>query len=282
MERAAARKPWVAALLSVPLPGLGHLYDGSPGSAALAFGVFAVISGAGPAATWATFAGMAATYTLGAAWVVATAVHAAVSARRTGEVRLGWYQRWPVYVLLLLSVHLGLRAAFYRFGLPYCRFHAYRVTTTAMADTLRVGELVIADASAYRVRAPSRGDLVVFRYPVQPSTEFIKRCVAIAGDTIAIEDKRVTLNGRPLDEPYAIHTDPNVLPSFLAPGSEFAKRDTLAPYRVPDRAFFALGDNRDNSYDSRFWGPVDLGAVRGKVLYICLSKDLTRVGRQVR
>ncbi len=282
MDRIGVRRRWVAGLLSLALPGLGHLYDGAPGLAACAFGVFALIAAAGPAVAWASFAGMAAALAAGVVWAAAVAAHAAIRARRTGEARLGWYQRWPVYLLVLLAAHVGLRAAFDHLGRPLFRFRAYNLPTATMADAVRRGEVVVADMAWYRDRVPARGDVVVLRFPPDPSKDVIKRCVGLPGETVAIERKRVSVDGRLLQEPYAVRAAPGPCPPSPAPGSALARRDDLPPYRVPERAVFALGDSRDNSVDSRFWGAVDYGSIRGKALYICWSRDLARLGAPVR
>ncbi len=262
------------------MPGLGHLYNGEPDTATAVITVAALLPLVGANLVWGTFAGLVGTLLASLAWSLGTLVHAATKAKRLGEVHLRWYQRWPVYLLVCLlapfAAEVGLRA-----GLGHARFHAYRIPTAGMEDSVRVGDVIVADTWAYRRRQPDHGDVIVFQYPPEPSKDFIKRCVGLPGETVDIRDKRVALDGVLLDEPYAIHTDPQIFSSRLSPPL-FLRRDQMPPYHVPEGSFFCLGDNRDSSYDSRFWGPVERRAIKGKALYICWAKNHSRIGSRVR
>ncbi|MBP7461958.1 MAG: signal peptidase I, partial [Candidatus Delongbacteria bacterium] len=117
-----------------------------------------------------------------------------------------------------------------------------------------------------RFRRPEQGDIVVFRYPMDPETNFVKRCVGISGDTIQIINKQVYVNGKRFILPqYGKYSDRQVYPANVAP------RDNYGPYVVPDDHYFVMGDNRDNSNDSRFWGPVPDSLLKGKALIIYWS-----------
>jgi len=120
------------------------------------------------------------------------------------------------------------------------------------------------------VREPRRGDIVVFKYPDEPERDFIKRVIGLPGDTLELRNKKVYVNGQPLDEPY-VH--------FLEPAStsqevtSFDVRERYGPVRVPGDQYFVMGDNRDNSQDSRYWGFLPRSYIKGRALMIYWSYD---------
>jgi signal peptidase I len=146
-----------------------------------------------------------------------------------------------------------------------------------MKPTLLVGDHILVNKFVYGIRLPywniellpisqpKRGDIIVFRYPVDPSKDFIKRVIALPGDTVRIQDKQVFVNDKPLSEPYAVHSDSRILPLSASP------RDNMVPVKVPADNLFVMGDNRDESYDSRFWKFVEMSELRGKAFIIYWS-----------
>ena len=114
---------------------------------------------------------------------------------------------------------------------------------------------------------PRRGDIIVFVFPEDPGKDFIKRVIAVPGDTVKIRDKVVFLNGEPLDETYVRYADGSTVDGFVR------SRDNMPKVTVPPGKYFVMGDNRDRSYDSRFWGFVDEDAIIGKALFIYFSVD---------
>ena len=102
------------------------------------------------------------------------------------------------------------------------------------------------------LRKPQRGDIIVFKYPEDPTRDFIKRVIGVEGDVIESKDKTLFVNGSKLIESYVQHVD-----SFIKP-ADMDRRDNFGPVTVPKDSVFVMGDNRDQSYDSRFWGFVDL------------------------
>ena len=123
------------------------------------------------------------------------------------------------------------------------------------------------DVVLFRLGEPKRGDIVIFRYPLDPSKDFVKRIIAKGGDTVEIKDKVVYVNGLKVDEGYAHFTDHTVIPGSRVP------RDNLNPVKVPKDSYFAMGDNRDNSSDSRFWGFLKADDLVGKAEIIYFSLD---------
>ncbi len=160
-------------------------------------------------------------------------------------------------------------------------FETYSIPSGSMEESLLVGDHVVVDKVAWAPRGlpwgpilPQRplrrGDVVVFRDPAVPGRDLIKRAVALGGETVEIRGKRLRVNGAERDEPYAVHRDPAVLTGDAVPGSVRA-RDEMPPRVLPPGTFLALGDNRDESRDSRAWGPVPLDRLRGRALLVYWS-----------
>jgi signal peptidase I len=153
---------------------------------------------------------------------------------------------------------------------------AFKIPSGSMLNTLLIGDHIMVNKFIYGVRLPFSGsvlipvtdpthdDIVVFKFPEDPSKDFIKRVVGVEGDTIEIRDKKVFVNGKLKESDFAIHLDPYVQYSEQ-------NRDNLGPIKVPKNSVFVLGDNRDYSYDSRFWGFVDLEDLKGKAFMIYWS-----------
>lgn len=171
---------------------------------------------------------------------------------------------------------------------------AFKIPSGSMLQTLLIGDHILVNKFIYGTpidipftnitifRMPGfkkaqRGDIIVFKYPEDPSRDFIKRAIAVEGDMIESRDKRVLVNGKPISEPYVQHTDNSTRMGGMEP------RDNFGPYLVPKNKVFVMGDNRDQSYDSRYWGYVDMKELRGKAFVIYWSwdgiKKMPRFGR---
>ncbi|MFN8625864.1 MAG: signal peptidase I [Candidatus Binatia bacterium] len=158
---------------------------------------------------------------------------------------------------------------------------AFKIPSGSMLPTLQVGDHILVNKFVYGLRVPvlgtrllplqtpRRGDVVVFGYPIEPSKDFIKRVVAVAGDIVQIRRKHVYINGVPWNDPSAYFADGETAERGRSP------RDEYGPVTVPPRHIFVMGDNRDRSYDSRFWGFVDLDEIKGKAFAIYWSWDGT-------
>jgi signal peptidase I len=161
-------------------------------------------------------------------------------------------------------------------------FQAFKIPTGSMEDNLKVGDHIIVNKFIYGPTSPAwqklvplrdirRGDIIVFRYPLDPSQDFVKRVIGMPGDVVEIRDKRVAINGRQLDEPYVVHDDAQIFPLQRSLPEPYRSRDQFGPYTVPPASFFAMGDNRDRSHDSRYWGTVPRSMIKGRAFMVYWS-----------
>lgn len=169
---------------------------------------------------------------------------------------------------------------------------AFKIPSGSMIPTLVVGDHILVNKMIYGTklpfsdrkvlafREPRGGDIIVFKFPKDPKRDFIKRIMAVGGDVIVSRDRIIYVNGKPVEEPYAQHTDSLIRPARYGP------RDNFGPIVVPEGKYFMMGDNREQSEDSRFWGFVDAEHIRGKAMIIYWSWDkqkyLPRLGRMAR
>lgn len=172
---------------------------------------------------------------------------------------------------------------------------AFKIPSGSMIPTLLIGDHILVNKFLYGTKIPfsdktvleftkpEKGDIIVFKYPEDPTRDFIKRVVAVEGDVVESKNKAVYVNGKQTSEPYAQHTDNSIRPMGIEP------RDNFGPLIVPKNKFFVMGDNRDQSYDSRYWGYVDRKDIKGKALILYWSWDskntwvrFGRIGRLVK
>ena len=165
---------------------------------------------------------------------------------------------------------------------------AYKIPSQSMEDTLLVGDFLLANKFIYgarlplvnwrlpAIREPRPGDVVIFIYPVDGVTKYIKRCVATAGDTVEVKDKVLFVNRERLPDPefckYDTNTDGSRKIAPRGPGG-MDSRDNFGPFIVPRNCYFMMGDNRDNSYDSRYWGAVHQDKILGEAILVHWSWD---------
>ncbi|HEV7427971.1 MAG TPA: signal peptidase I [Thermoanaerobaculia bacterium] len=147
---------------------------------------------------------------------------------------------------------------------PAGMVRTYRSTTGSMEPTLPIGDRMIA----VRTGVVNRGDIVAFEYPLERDVVFAKRVVAVAGETVEIRAKRLLVNGAAVEEPYAVHLDPAIYPAMASLPEPYRSRDNFGPLQVPPGAYFVLGDNRDRSSDSRYWGVVPRENIKGRLVFL--------------
>jgi signal peptidase I len=138
----------------------------------------------------------------------------------------------------------------------------YRNSSASMEPTLPRNAMLMTEVSS----ATRSGDIVVFRHPHDRRAVMVERVIALSGETIEIRDKTVFINSKAMVEPYVRHTDDTVYPKIAALPEPYRSRDQFGPYTVPAGQFFVLGDNRDTSHDSRYWGSVPNELLIGRVM----------------
>lgn len=205
-----------------------------------------------------------------------------------GGKRGGWAAEWGKTLLIAIPLFLLMRTFL---------FQTFVITSGSMERTLLVGDFLAISKAAYGTRIPgtdlrtpgysdpARDHIVVFRRH-NPELDVVKRVIGVPGDTIGMRDKELHRNGERLEEPYVRHSDPTGNPRdpsmdwqlpYLLPGSRPADfrptRDEWGPVVVPEGRLLVLGDNRDDSIDSRYWGFLDQRELKGRVLFIYYSYD---------
>ncbi len=177
-----------------------------------------------------------------------------------------WYREWSEALIVAVILALIIRTFL---------FQAFKIPSGSMLDTLLIGDHLLvnkfiygtkipfADQRYLSIREPERGDVIVFEFPEDANKsyfkrrDFIKRVVGLPGDLIEVKAKQVYVNGQPFSVPQEVHKDPDTIPAVASP------RDFVGPVKVPENNYFVMGDNRDFSYDSRFWGFVDKSKIKG-------------------
>lgn len=200
-----------------------------------------------------------------------------------------WFDSWMRSLGMALVLFLIIRTFL---------LEAFQIPSGSMEHTLLAGDFLFVNKAVYGAQIPGtnarlpgfntprRGDVIVFAYPKDPKLSYVKRVVGEPGDIVEMRMGQMYVNGRALAEPYVQRIDPlhdgfdpkfNWQRGYLVRGSEeelrryHPTRDTWGPLRVPADKYFALGDNRDNSEDSRYWGFVDASAVKGRPLVVYFS-----------
>ncbi len=199
-------------------------------------------------------------------------------ARVKKPVKKSKVREWFEIIVTALVLALVVRAFI---------IQSYRVPSGSMEDTLLPGDFLFANKFIYgakvpfapwllpKIRDPKPGDVIIFKYPGDKRTDYVKRCIAVPGQTVELRGTHLYIDGVEKVEPYVKY--------------EYGGRYNFGPYTVPKGFVLALGDNRDNSSDSRFWGPLDRRLIRGEALFIYFSVEkhppfirFKRIGKLIR
>jgi signal peptidase I len=274
------RRWWAAGLLGLYTSGLGQLYNGQWKKAVgVALAAWVLLLGALALVLWRPHPW------LGIGLIpliyVLFAVEAAVTARRLGrEYHRKPCNRWYVYLAWIILVYCGTRGVL--LGWNTYGAQSFYIPAASMEPTLKIGDYALVAKWNPHRHEIHRGDILIFRYPAEPSRTFIKRVVGLPGEQIEIRGRELWIDGRLVSEPYAHFEAPDDDPS---PARQ--KMRKYGPSRIPAGEYFILGDNRDNSNDSRFWGTLPEDQILGgQRVVIYWSRDqetgevrVDRVGR---
>ena len=262
------RKPWLAGILSFVMPGLGHIYCGKAGKGIKLYILLLIVTTLSflIATIPIAYLGVALFFITSATYILIIIDAIRISQEHTDAFKLLAYNKWYLYLLVLI-----ISSFFVRPILSYAtKAHlvkTYKLTSKGMQPTILQDDWIIVNKYIYKFSDPDRGDIIIFAYPKDKSKDFVQRVVGIGGDAIEIRDKQLYINSKIIHEDFIIHTDTNTYPSDKQP------RDNFGPIKIPLNSLFVLGDNRDRSADSRFWGFVDRDSVKGKVSTIYWSWD---------
>ncbi len=273
--RGARRSPWLALLLSLIMPGVGHIYVGYTGRGVAVLGLviawpwlffFLIRQGLLP-----RFWMFAALLALLLALLLFALIDPVLKARRPRAHGLSPYKKcytwsWALVIGWIASTIPCIVVS----KIPASGY--FQVPSSSMEPTLHAGEVFLADPAYYRDHAPARGEVIIYFNPKHPTVHFIKRIIALAGDRIAVRDGRAIVNGMPVDEPYIRVGDPGF---FL---------NNMKEETVPAGHVYVMGDSRANSIDSRSGaehGPVPLENIVARATEIVLSIELSRIGRWI-
>jgi signal peptidase I len=284
------RKPWLAALLTLPLPGLGHLYAGLPIQALVAW-LASVLASAlvVMSAFWAPRPLNALlVWLIPFVSLVGIAIHAwRQAAKAPRPYALQRYNRWYVYPVFFL---LAVPVLFIHRGIIQSKFvEAFRIPSRSMEPTIMAADFLFLDKRSTARRDVTRGTIVVFLSVEEAGLKVIKRVVGLPGDTLSMRSGALLLDGRPDPEDYLTeppgtrHEEATMRAKMktsqvahyigAAPDSYDPDLNNWGPLVVPPDSFFLLGDNRDQSYDSRYWGFLPSNHILGQPLFVYWSYD---------
>lgn len=264
------RKAWIAGLLSFLTIGLGHIYSGEFKKGVLLFFCIQFISLViflPVIIFWTNIITILILFFLEISFFLYVLIDAIrVAKKNSASYSLKKYNRWYIYLLLFVFASFIFGPA-EKMLIRKNIVQAFKIPSGAMIPTILVGDYLLANKYIYKFTDPQRGEVVIFIPPHEPSKAYVKRLIGIGGDTIEIKNKQLFINNVPQTESYIIHSDSKTLPSDISP------RDNFGPVTVPENFLFFLGDNRDNSLDSRFWGFVSKDKVLGKAMKFYFSWD---------
>ncbi|MFH0781873.1 MAG: signal peptidase I [Pseudomonadota bacterium] len=142
---------------------------------------------------------------------------------------------------------------------------AFKIPAESNVPTILIGDHVLVNKYIYKFHQPQKNDWVIFKFPKDEKIDYLKRIVALPGDQVEIKDKILYINNQLVSEPFVINSTASIIDQSKSP------RDNFGPVTVPEKSYFVLGDNRDNSFDSRFWGFVKEDKIMGKVEIVYFS-----------
>jgi signal peptidase I len=266
------RKPLLALIISLLADGLGQIYNGEL-SRGLAFALAGwVLIYLGFSYLMSSFTGLIFFIVISLAYKIFLCANAFVVAKKlqVDQTRPKPPLAWRIgAAALIMVVDLSISSDY--FIKKYLAFHAFKIPSSSMCPTICEGDRIIADMRAFRGNAPQRGDVVIFLFQAE-SNLHIKRVAAVAGDEVSQLHGQLMINGKPLKAPDSACGMPAV------PTNGSGTPSNLAALRVPPEHLFLVGDNLDNSYDSRYYGTVEVSRVKGRPIYLYWSTQRVRIG----
>jgi len=277
------RRPWLAFFLTQLCPGLGQLYNGDIQWVVISFVLSLAVAVLSEIFLFDTLGKLLFAVGFGLFLDTLLSIQAFIKARRVNAMELRPYQRWWVYLLFTLVLY-GLPDG-YGYLLP-SRIRSFQIPSESMVPNLLVGDRLVADGWAYWHSDPKRGDIIVFDYPKDPATKFVKRLVGLPGDKIELKRGELYINDQnvpqrrtssPLFEDRgwraAEYVEDLLGVEHTIHRMQPENDSNYGPITVPPDHYFMMGDNRDRSSDSRVWGFVTRDQIIGRMVYVYFSWD---------
>ena len=270
------RRPTIAFLLSFITPGLGQIYNGQFKKGIILYligfliAVILVFSG-----LFSKFYGVFLSLTIILGFSIFIWSDALFGAIKLKEVLLKSYNKWYIYLVIFLINGFVIQPLISS-AIKNNIGRTYKIPASSMEPTLLIGDYLIANVKIYKSGKPKRGDVITFEYPKDPSKDFIKRVIGTEGEKVEIIRNKIYINDQLIDDPWGHYDEKTEWLKY------FQSKERFGPEVVPKDSLFVLGDNRDNSQDSRFWGFVNIKKVKGKALYIYWSKNKSRIGMEIK
>lgn len=270
VPRRPARKPWLAVVLSLVVPGLGHVYIGEMRRGLRLWSALLLIP---IVSSWTGlmghFWGLLAVILVWGGLYLFVLQDVAGRARALESFEPGPDQRWTVYLGVVLFA-ATMVSPLIRGVLVH---QSFLVPSVSMLPTIVPGDHLIARKGSFAADELARGDVVIYRSVADPSVTQLSRIVGLPGEEVDLVDKAVFIDGEPLDEVPAVHHgDSRTYPDDPTLPDLARARDQAGPVRVPEGHVFLMSDNRDAAYDSRFFGPVPIVNIRARPLYVYWSR----------
>ena len=272
MELLVQNKPrskWKTAFLTLLTMGLGHIYCGEVKRGISFFAIHYVLMLLAFVLLkyYPSLTNMSAIATILLIFFIYCLMDALkVSRKKTRYYELQKYNRWYVYIAIVL-IFLFIPRPLTRNYIKENVGKTFNIPAGSMIPTLLIGDMLLAKTDLISKLDIKKGELVIFNYPEDRSRIFIKRVIAIEGETLSIKNKKVFIDDVLIEEPYIINSDPKIIVNQSIP------RDNLESVKIPAGSFFVLGDNRDDSFDSRYWGFVRKSDIIGKAALLFWSWD---------
>jgi signal peptidase I len=273
MDGLKKREPILAFFLSLVAPGLGHIYNGhlKEGVSFLAgfLLVYLMFS-----SLLLKFYGMVCYVVIMVSLFLYILLDALLGAIKLRAIALKSHHKWYIYLAVFLLSSVVIRPLL-GWTIKNYIVRAYKIPSSGMEPTLLVGDHLIANMRIYKSEKPKRGDIVIFEFSKDPSKDFIKRVIGIEDEKVEVIDNKIYINDQLLDDPWGYFGD-----GGSTKGLPVLER--FGPVVVPKDSLFVLGDNRNNSQDSRFFGFVNIKQVKGKALYLYWAKDKSRIAMELK
>lgn len=268
---------WIAGLFSFLIPGLGQLYNSEAAKGLIFYFLIFVLglifypsldhllenpdssSQSLTIKLLLMLCAMLLVYLL----TIIDAIRSAIKAGTGRELR--FYNRWSVYVSILV-VFCGFSYLMPDNPGVFDNIKTFKIPSKSMQPSIEVGDYLVCNLLYYRSHNPQRGDIIIFKYPRDENVDYIKRIVGLPGDTVELRQNTLFINDREIDEPYAVYGD-----NGSGPGPRFR---SYGPYFISEDEYFVMGDNRDNSLDSRNFGTVERENIHGKAIFVYFSWDM--------